>query len=116
MEKVGGDKLYTALGYFNQYYSCTYDFINLFIRVLTLDPAYAPSYNGRGLVYDKLLKYDEAYQDFKKAMDLDPRNPVFIHNRACCLRNMGRLKEAIEDFSAALEFDDKNPIIYSNIG
>jgi hypothetical protein len=41
-------------------------------------------------VWDKLLKYEEAIQDFTTAMQFDPLNPVFIHNRACCLRNMGR--------------------------
>lgn len=60
-------------------------------RALDIDRGYAPCYNGRGLVWDKLLKYDEAYTDFSRAIELESRNPVFIHNRACCLRNMGRL-------------------------
>jgi tetratricopeptide (TPR) repeat protein len=102
MDKIGGDKLYKALDYFHQ--------------ALSLDPMYSASYNGRGLVFDKLSKHEEAFKDFSKAMELDAQNPVFIHNRACCLRNMGKLKEALEDFNRALDLDDKNPIIYSNIG
>jgi len=66
--------------------------------VLQIDPGYAPSYNGRGLVWDKLVKYDEAYADFSRAIDLEPKNPVFIHNRACCLRNMGKYENGLLNF------------------
>jgi len=102
MDKIGGDKLGRALDYFNE--------------VLSIDPYYSPSYNGRGLVFDKLGRHEEAFSDFTRAMELEGTNPVFIHNRACCLRNMGKLKESLQDFSQALKLDDKNPIIYSNIG
>ena len=95
-----------------------------------MDPSYAASYNGRGLVLDKTNNNEDAFKDFTKAVNLEPDNPVFIHNRACCLRNMGkyynfyllhylifsRLKDSLEDFNKALELDNKNSIIYSNIG
>lgn len=56
-EKMGGDCLSLALDSFNQ--------------VLQLDPSYAPSFNGRGLVWDRFFNFDEAIKDFSSAIDLD---------------------------------------------
>ena len=56
-EKMGGDKLELALENFNQ--------------VIQLDQQYAPSFNGRGLVWDRFFNFDEAINDFTKAIDLD---------------------------------------------
>ena len=56
-EKMGGEKLGLALENFNQ--------------VLSLDKAYAPSYNGRGLVWDRFFNFEEAIKDFTKAIELD---------------------------------------------
>jgi len=53
-EKIGGDKLDLALENFNQ--------------VISLDNTYAPSYNGRGLVWDRFFKFDQAIQDFTQAI------------------------------------------------
>ena len=54
---MGGDKLSLALENFNE--------------VIVLDANYAPSYNGRGLVWDRFQKYDQAIQDFAKAIQID---------------------------------------------
>lgn len=53
-EKIGGDKLQLALDNFN--------------LVIKLDSNYAPSFNGRGLVWDRYQKYEEAIQDFSMAI------------------------------------------------
>ena len=74
-EKMGGDRLSLALENFNE--------------VLEQDPSYAPSYNGRGLVWDRFFNFEEAINDFSRAIELDKMNAVYWHNRACCFRNMG---------------------------
>jgi len=56
-EKIGGDRLSMALENFNE--------------VLELDKTYAPSYNGRGLVWDRFFNFEEAINDFTKAIELD---------------------------------------------
>lgn len=56
-EKIGGDRLELALENFNQ--------------VVKLDSKYAPAYNGRGLVWDRFFKFDEAISDFTSAVNLD---------------------------------------------
>ena len=72
---MGGERLSLALDAFNQ--------------VLHLDSGYAPSFNGRGLVWDRFFNFDEAIKDFSSAIELDSQNAVYWHNRACCYRNMG---------------------------
>ncbi len=54
---MGGDRLSLALDAFNQ--------------VLALDPSYAPSFNGRGLVWDRFFNFEEAIKDFTGAIELD---------------------------------------------
>ena len=56
-EKMGGDRLSLALENFNE--------------VLEIDTVYAPSYNGRGWVWDRFFNFDEAINDFTKAIELD---------------------------------------------
>jgi tetratricopeptide (TPR) repeat protein len=40
-------------------------------------------------VWDRFYNFDEAINDFSKAIELDKENAVYWHNRACCYRNMG---------------------------
>ena len=44
------------------------------------DPALA--YNGLGVAYARLGRFDLAYRLFNKAIMSDPTNPIFKHNRA----------------------------------
>jgi tetratricopeptide (TPR) repeat protein len=45
-----------------------------------MDSNYSPSYNGRGLVWDRFFNFGEAIKDFSKAIELDPENAVYWHN------------------------------------
>lgn len=101
-EKLGGDSLEQALDCFN--------------KALTYDPKYSPSYNGRGLVWDRLLNFEEAIKDFSQAIYLDQSHAVYWHNRGCCYRNMGMLTDSLNNFNKAIDLDPYNPIIYSNRG
>jgi tetratricopeptide (TPR) repeat protein len=66
-EKLGGDHLGSALDYFN--------------KAIEYDPKYSPSYNGRGLVWDRLFNFEEAIKDFSQAIYLDQHHAVYWHNR-----------------------------------
>lgn len=101
-EKLGGDYLGSALENFN--------------KVILYDPKYAPSYNGRGLVWDRLFNFEEAIKDFSQAIYHDSNHAVYWHNRGCCYRNMGLLDESLKDFDKSLKLDPHNPIIYTNRG
>ena len=87
-----------------------------FSKVLSIDRNYAPSYNGRGLVYERMQMHEEALENFSNSISLDPNNPIYWHNRGCCLRNIERFEEAFQDFNKAISLDPENPVIYSNRG
>ena len=101
-EKLGGEHLGSALEAFN--------------KAISYDPKYSPSYNGRGLVWDRLFNFEEAIKDFSQAIYLEQNHAVYWHNRGCCYRNMGHLEESLNDFDKSLKLDPMNPIIYSNRG
>jgi len=81
LEKIGENRIEDSFACFNE--------------AIKLDNKYAPAYNARGLLYDKIEQYENAHQDFSISIKHDNKNPVYIHNRACCLRNMNRLEESI---------------------
>lgn len=66
-EKLGGDYLGAALENFN--------------KAIEYDPKYSPSFNGRGLVWDRLFNFEEAIKDFSQAIYLDQNHAVYWHNR-----------------------------------
>ena len=39
---------------------------------MKIDGKYAPAFNGRGLVFDKIGEYDKACNDFNIAIDIEP--------------------------------------------
>ena len=47
-------------------------------RAIALDPGYVRAYNERGNSKYALKRYEEALQDFNKALELCPRNHVCI--------------------------------------
>lgn len=53
-EKMGGDRLEMAMENFNE--------------AIEIDPNYAPAYNGRGLVFDRFQEYEQAIEDFSRAV------------------------------------------------
>ena len=68
------------------------------------------------MIYDKVENYEQAFEQFSRAIQLDPNNSVFYHNRGCCLKNMEKYEESINDFMDSLKRDPENPITFSNIG
>jgi Tfp pilus assembly protein PilF len=51
---------------------------------------------------------------YKRAISLDPNNPVAYHNLANTYKKIGRIKEAIEEYQKAIAVD-KN-FIFSYLG
>jgi tetratricopeptide (TPR) repeat protein len=75
------------------------------IETARQSPAY--SYNGLGLAYAGLGKYQEAFQAFDKSIAKSPDNAWVYYNRAMAYMFMGKTDKAVGDLKTALE--KKNP-------
>lgn len=68
-----------------------------FRRAAELDKDENPSehFMNSGLMNVALNKFDEAYERFKEASELNSQDPVAINNMAVCLLYLGRLRDAL---------------------
>lgn len=46
--------------------------LHAFDEVIARDPGFGPSYANRGIIYDRLGRYEKAVADYEKALKLDP--------------------------------------------
>lgn len=57
---------------------------------LQLDPEYVKAYHRRGLALKELNQLNEAHENFKKALDLDPKN-------ACINKDLLKLERRMSE-------------------
>lgn len=69
---------------------------------LAADPTYGPAYVLRGLVYMRLNDARQAEDSFKRALQINPKDPDALHNFGWFACNQGRHTEAIQSFTQAL--------------
>ncbi|MFN3494586.1 MAG: tetratricopeptide repeat protein, partial [Hydrogenophaga sp.] len=65
-------------------------------------PAYGPAYVLRGLVYMRLNNNVLAEDSFKRALQINPRDPDALHNYGWFSCQLGRHAQAIDFFARAL--------------
>ena len=87
-----------------------------FNRVLSLQPEEKGVYFLRGTLYGKMLKFEDAYQDYLRALEGIKANPWLYYNMGNCLLRMGRYNEAIESYTKAIELRADVPAFYHNRG
>lgn len=79
---------------------------------------YAPSYrviNNLGMEYADKGIQDKALIWYKRAIEMDPRNPVAYHNIAGTYRDIGQLDLAENNFKRAIELDSKFIFSYRSL-
>jgi len=67
----------------------------------SIDPGYAQAYSTRGLVLYYIKELDSAEKDFKKALELDSKDPEINNNFGWFLCQIGKEKESITYFQRA---------------
>ena len=72
-------------------------------QALVADPNYGPAYVLRGLVYMRLNDDARAEDSFRRALQINPRDPDALHNYGWYVCNKGRYEEAIGFFARAME-------------
>ena len=73
-------------------------------------------YYNRGLAYARSNQYEEAINDFNKALELDPKYAGAYNNRGNVYHELKQYKKAIEDYNKALELNPNLTVTYSNRG
>ncbi len=69
---------------------------------LAADPGYGPAYVLRGLVYMRLNDPRLAEDSFRRALQINPRDPDALHNYGWFSCNQARYPEALQLFAQAL--------------
>jgi Flp pilus assembly protein TadD len=72
--------------------------------------------SDRALTFYRQGNFDQAIEEWKKALDLDPSDAAAISNLGAALHGAGRLEEAAREFARALELDPGNVRAHTNIG
>ena len=77
-----------------------------FTLAISINPNYAQAYSTRGLVLYYVQELESAEKDFKRALDLDEKDPEINNNFGWFLCQTKREKDAISYFQRAI----KNPL------
>jgi tetratricopeptide (TPR) repeat protein len=93
-----------GLAYYSstQYSSAEFSFTCV-IRVI--DPDYLPAYMARGSVYARGFSYENAIEDYTKAIELDGSSMAAYNNRGVVYTAMQDYEKAAADFDKVLELD-----------
>jgi len=73
-------------------------------------------YLNLGASQIKLESFDLALDNYKKALDLSPRNPSIFNYKGYANYKLGNFSEAINDFNNAIDLDPNNAASYYNRG
>lgn len=79
--------------------------LDLYTRVLALDPDIVDAHKKRGIYYQELEKWDESIADFTTVLRLRPRTLIAIRARGVSYLNSERVAQAWADFDAYLKLD-----------
>lgn len=89
-----------ATGYFDQ--GQTSVALDQIKQAVIADPNFGPAYSLRGLVYMRLNDNALAEESFRRALQINPRDPDALHNYGYFTCQQGRHAEAVQFFNRAL--------------
>jgi tetratricopeptide (TPR) repeat protein len=84
-------------------------------KAVSIKPENPSAHNNLGLSHFEKEEYEEALNEFTKAIGLKPHG-LHYNNRGLALYHIGNLQDAKKDFDAALEKSNDDPFIYFNRG
>lgn len=92
------------------------DEITLTTDSIKKSPGKARPYNNRGDALVDLKKYEEAYNDFSKAISIDPDFSMSYYNRGNLYKIQKKYDLAIADYNAAINLQNDFDKAYNNRG
>mgnify|MGYP001447157401 CR=1 FL=1 len=88
--------------------------IELFTKVLDINPGLSQGYNFRGIARRKIGEIDLAIEDYNMALHLNENYVEALNNRGVALDKKGDHDLAISDFTQAINIDSNNAHTYNN--
>ncbi len=88
------------------------DAMDVYTKVIKLDPKRASAYLMRGGCYYELKNYPQAMNDFNKAIKLDPKYASAYGYRGDCYNMLKNYPQAINDYDKVLKLDPKRASAY----
>jgi len=76
----------------------------------------ATAFLNRANIYARRARYDKAFADYKRALELDPSNPLIPYNMGNAYLDRGELAHAAEAFTLAVNLDSGFALAYYNRG
>ena len=73
-----------------------------FQEAVTIDPTYSEGYVGLGVTFFVRDRFDEALEQYKKALEANPGNPDPYYNMACVYSVKGDVEQALRYLRIAL--------------
>ena len=83
--------------------------LELFTRSSELNPAFASAWTNAGVCQMSLDRYPQAAESFRKALSLDPGDPVKLVNLAAATAFAGRREEAVSLLKPLIESGRADP-------
>ena len=68
--------------------------VNVFNALLEQYPDYVDGHIGLGHAYERMSRYDEAIEAIKKAIEIDPTDPLNYTSLSMCYQRKGMIQEA----------------------
>lgn len=97
-------------------YDFTEDGIYLAEAALEISPYSSELWHSKGMFYNNLFEFEQAYLCFTKALTLNPSDVETMINKSIAEDNLGMWDEAISTLNNALTYDPNNEEVVFNLG
>ena len=92
------------------------DAIVILDKLVSQNKKHADAYNTLGVAYFRLQKLDKALEMYKKAVDINPENPIYLNNYGTTLSGLGDNVTAVKIIGEAIKRDINYTEAYNNMG
>lgn len=89
--------------------------LSLINQAIAKSPNQSNYYDTRGWVYFQLNKFQEASNDFQKAIELDPTYPLFFEHLGDASYKLNKKEVAVENWTKAKELGSTSILIDKKI-